>query len=64
MAERRPPNRLALPSTALVESLIQDREAARERRDFAAADRIRAELAAAGVQIEDTPTGSHWSLES
>jgi cysteinyl-tRNA synthetase len=49
---------------ALVESLIQAREAARARRDFAAADRIRTELAEAGIQIEDTPTGSHWSLES
>ena len=48
----------------LVESLIKDREIAREGRDFAAADRIRAELAAAGIQIEDTPTGSHWSLEA
>ncbi|GAB3038199.1 cysteine--tRNA ligase [Parafrigoribacterium mesophilum] len=54
----------SLALTALVESLIQDRDTARESRDFAAADRIRAELAAAGVQIEDTPTGSHWSLES
>ena len=54
----------SLALTALVESLLQDREAARATRDFAAADRIRAELADAGVQIEDTPTGSHWSLES
>jgi len=48
----------------LVEKLVEDREGARRSRDFAAADRIRDELAAAGIQIEDTPTGPHWSLES
>ncbi|MHB1173417.1 MAG: cysteine--tRNA ligase [Lacisediminihabitans sp.] len=49
---------------ALVEKLIEDREAARKAKDFASADRIRDELSSAGIQIEDTPTGSHWSLES
>ncbi|MES2171763.1 MAG: cysteine--tRNA ligase [Actinomycetota bacterium] len=49
---------------ALVEKLLEDRTAARTARDFAAADRIRDELSAAGIQIEDTPTGSHWSLGS
>lgn len=47
----------------LVEKLIEDRHAARKARDFSSADRIRDELAAAGIQIEDTPTGSHWSLD-
>ena len=45
----------------LVEKLLEDRDAARRARDFSSADRIRDELAAAGIQIEDTPTGSHWS---
>jgi len=49
--------------TALVERLIEDREQARKSRDFAAADRIRDELTAAGISIEDTPSGSHWSIE-
>jgi cysteinyl-tRNA synthetase len=49
--------------TALVERLIDDRQLARKSRDFAAADRIRDELTAAGISIEDTPSGSHWSIE-
>jgi cysteinyl-tRNA synthetase len=49
---------------ALVERLIDDRNAARAAKDFAAADRIRDELAAAGITVEDGPSGSHWSIES
>ncbi len=48
---------------ALVERLIDDRNIARKARNFAEADRIRDELAAAGITVEDTPTGSHWSME-
>jgi cysteinyl-tRNA synthetase len=50
--------------TSLVERLIADRQIARETRDFSAADRIRDELVAAGISIEDTPSGPHWSIES
>ncbi|MCU1535471.1 MAG: cysteinyl-tRNA synthetase [Glaciihabitans sp.] len=49
--------------SALVERLIEDRESARKDRDFAAADRIRNELTAAGISIEDGATDSHWSIE-
>jgi cysteinyl-tRNA synthetase len=45
----------------LVERLLEDRAAARAAKDFGAADRIRDELAAAGIAIDDTPTGAHWS---
>ena len=40
--------------------LIEDRHAARRRRDFAAADRIRHDLAERGVLLEDTSTGTRW----
>ncbi|MBX0300270.1 cysteine--tRNA ligase [Cryobacterium sp. 1639] len=49
--------------TALVERLLDDRETARNNRDYAAADRIRDELVAAGITIEDTPSGAHWSFD-
>jgi cysteinyl-tRNA synthetase len=48
---------------SLVERLITDREKARSERDFASADRIRDELAEAGITVEDSPTGTHWSIE-
>lgn len=47
----------------LVERLIGDRNAARASRNFDEADRIRDELAGAGITLEDTPTETHWSVE-
>jgi cysteinyl-tRNA synthetase len=43
-----------------VEQLIAERQAARRRRDFAAADRIRADLDARGVVLEDSAGGTRW----
>lgn len=47
---------------SLVEHLLTERETARSAKDFAAADRVRDALAAAGVTLEDTPTGPKWSI--
>ena len=43
-----------------VEERLSARKAARAQRDFAAADRIRGEIEAKGVAIEDTPQGTKW----
>jgi cysteinyl-tRNA synthetase len=45
---------------AWVEERIAARKAARERRDFAEADRLRGELLERGIAIEDTPQGTKW----
>ena len=47
-----------------VERLIAARNAARKEKNFAEADRIRDELAAMGVQIEDGPQGTSWRVAS
>ena len=47
---------------ALVVGLLEQRQRAREAKDFAAADAIRDHLAAAGIEIEDTAQGPRWSL--
>jgi len=43
---------------AAIEKLVAERQAARQRRDFAASDRIRKELAERGILLEDTKDGS------
>jgi len=47
---------------SLVDTLIADRNAARSAKDFATADRIRDELAAAGISVEDGAGATQWSL--
>ena len=43
-----------------IEGMIEERKAAKQRRDFAEADRIRASLADRGVLLEDGPSGTRW----
>ena len=47
-----------------VEALIRQRDQARQSRDFGEADRIRGELEARRIQLEDTPTGTRWKVAS
>jgi len=48
------------PEEAEIDELVRRRDAARRDRDFPEADRIRGELAARGVVVEDTPAGTVW----
>jgi cysteinyl-tRNA synthetase len=47
---------------ALAAVALAQRQAARERKDYAAADAIRDGLAEAGITVEDTPRGPRWEL--
>ncbi len=56
------PDRLVEDSalTAWVEEKLKERAAARQRRDFAAADAARAALEEKGIAMEDTASGTRW----
>jgi cysteinyl-tRNA synthetase len=56
----RPRAQERLPDGA--EAKLAERAAARDRKDFAASDRLREELADLGVSVSDTPDGQTWSL--
>jgi cysteinyl-tRNA synthetase len=45
---------------ALVKIALEQRAAARDRKDYATADTIRDALSAAGIVVEDTPRGPRW----
>ncbi|RJR47656.1 MAG: cysteine synthase [Deltaproteobacteria bacterium] len=49
---------------AAVEALLEQREEARQRQNWAEADRIRDELTGQGVEIIDTPAGPRWRRRS
>jgi cysteinyl-tRNA synthetase len=48
----------------LLNAILEVREQARKKGDWATADRLRQEIAAAGVGLEDTPKGARWYLAS
>jgi len=54
--------RLAAATDGLVGLALEQRAAARARKDYVAADAIRDQLGALGVQVEDTPQGTRWEL--
>jgi len=48
---------------SIIQLLIRQRKAARDRRDFAMSDSIRKELEEAGIILEDTKDGTTWRLK-
>jgi cysteinyl-tRNA synthetase len=45
---------------ALIDDLVAQRQAARERRNWAEADRLRDQLTEMGVELEDSAEGTRW----
>jgi cysteinyl-tRNA synthetase len=56
--------RLSAAVDALVARLLAERAEARAEKDWARADSIRDTIAAAGIDVEDTPDGPTWSLST
>ena len=54
------PDAVADPEGEAIQALVEARSTARAAKDYAEADRIRAELDAMGVIIDDTPNGTIW----
>ena len=50
-----------LAMDGLIKLALEQREAARARKDFKAADQIRDQIASLGITVEDTPNGPRWS---
>ena len=47
-----------------IEAMIEERNQARKNKDFATADRVRDELTAMGVVLQDSPQGTTWRMEN
>lgn len=56
-------DRSAAALDALVQRLLAERQDARRDRDWTAADRVRDELAAAGIAVTDAPDGTRWTID-
>ncbi len=58
--------RLALRglSAAYIDDLVQERTRARSDKEFSRSDEIRAELAGYGIVLQDSPTGTSWSIDA
>ena len=53
---------VAATAVPFVTAMVQLREDARAKRDFAAADQLRDALARGGVEVRDTPEGPQWTI--
>jgi len=47
---------------SLIQQLIEQRNQAREQKDWATADRIRDQLSQSGIELSDSQNQTHWSL--
>ncbi len=54
----------ALDGAALVNRILELRDQARAKRNFATSDRLRDALASAGVNVRDLKSGSEWGLDA
>jgi cysteinyl-tRNA synthetase len=57
-------NSTSVDASPIIESLLEARSAARERRDFTLSDALRDALLAAGVEINDGADGTTWSVRA
>jgi len=48
--------------SCLIEQMIEERQQARESKNWELADRIRSNLAESGIVIEDTQSGTRWRI--
>jgi cysteinyl-tRNA synthetase len=46
-----------------VDAKVQERAAARANKDFATGDKVRDELLAMGIEVQDSPTGTQWEVK-
>ena len=64
--DRNRSRRLALlgKTAADIDAKLAERDVARQNKDWAASDRIRAELLAEGVEVLDAPEGTSWRMNA